>query len=815
MPRETLVDFFQEFAHHSSTFLVFDDGYRTRKYSYREVSGAAAAFARRITDAGIAPGEKIVIWCENRPEWIVAFWGCMLAGVVVVPVDYRASPELLKRIADIVDARAVLAGNEVPALPGHGKVAELDWSAETFTPVAAKKEDLCEIIFTSGATADPKGVTITHGNILANIVPVENEVRKHRKWSIPFAPIRFLNLLPLSHLFGQSMATFIPPMLPGEVIFMTGFSPREIVRQIQSRRVSVLVSVPKILEVLREYVLQTIPEAAGSPPAGANWMRRWWHYRRVHDLLGWKFWCFVVGAAPLDSALEEFWSKLGFLVVQGYGLTETAPIVTLNHPFHTSKGSVGKPIGGVQVRIAEDGEIVVRGANVTSGYYGADGVSLHDAANDAGWFHTGDIGSIDEEGRVFVRGRKKEMIVTPEGLNVFPEDVESVLNAIGGVRESAVIGVTRDGRERVHAVLVLEPGTDPDRVMAQANGRLEAHQQIRGSSVWPDGALPRTEGTQKLKRVALRDWVAGAAAPESPATSDGLLVEYADDTPLAQLGLSSLDRVELMMRSERAGSGTVSEQAFLDADTVGDFRRLARASSTSVMAPIPFPRWNRSVAARALRRIALPLILLPLLRIFVWLRVSGRENLSGLEGPVLFAVNHQSVFDVPAVLAAMPAPWRYRTQSAMGMDWFRAHFHPEGRGWLDRFGNSLQYYLVTLFFSGFPLPQHESGAREALRYIGDLVSEEWSVLIFPEGIRTQTGAIAPFRPGVGMMASQLGVRVVPVRIEGLDRVLHQSWKWPRPGRVHVSFGDAIDLRGEDYGALAQRVEDAVRAMATG
>jgi long-chain acyl-CoA synthetase len=606
------------------------------------------------------------------------------------------------------------------------------------------------------------------------------------------------------------MATFIPPVLPGEVIFMTGYSPKEIVRRIQSRRVSVLVSVPRILEVLREYLLNAVPESADPPPAGANWMRRWWHYRRVHDLLGWKFWCFVVGAAPLDSALEEFWSKLGFLVVQGYGLTETAPIVTLNHPFHPSKGSVGKPIGGVEVRIAEDGEIVVRGANVTAGYYANEQAT---AFTEDGWFHTGDIGSIDEEGRVFVRGRKKEMIVTPEGLNVFPEDVESILNTVTGVRDSAVVGLTRDGREQAHAVLVLEPGFSTDDVLAHANRRLESHQQIRGASLWTEGALPRTEGTQKLKRVALRDWVAGTAVPPGRSSpSAALLARYSDDTPLAQLGLSSLDRVELMMQSDRIGSGAVTEQAFAQAATVGDLRRLSADSRATAAEPILFPRWNRNLPARLLRRIALPLLLLPLLRIFVWLRVSGREQLNSLEGPVLFAVNHQSVFDVPAVLAAMPSPWRYRTQTAMGMDWFRAHFHPQGRGWLDRFGNGLQYYLVCLFFNGFPLPQHEAGAREAIRYIGDLVSDDWAVLIFPEGLRTQTGAIAPFRPGVAMMASQLGVRVVPVRIEGLDRVLHQRWKWPRPGRVHVSFGDPMEIRGDDYSNLAQQVEQAVRAL---
>src|SRR5678815_4988273 len=213
-------------------------------------------------------------------------------------------------------------------------------------------------------------------------------------------------------------------MVRGTVIFTRSFNPHDILRLIRSRRISVLVCVPKILDVLREHATRAWPESKDAPPPGISIPGRWWRYRRVHSAFGLKFWAFVVGAAPLPSDVEEFWRRVGFAVIQGYGLTETAPIVTLNHPFRTSKGSVGTPIGGVEVRIAEDGEILVRGENVTSGYYGQS-ESVYDSD---GWLHTGDIGERDAQGRVFIKGRKKEMIVTPEGLNVFPEDVERVLN---------------------------------------------------------------------------------------------------------------------------------------------------------------------------------------------------------------------------------------------------------------------------------------------------------------------------------------------------------------------------------------------------
>jgi long-chain acyl-CoA synthetase len=220
-----------------------------------------------LTAAGIRKGDKVVFWSENRPEWIVAFWGCLLGGVIVVPIDYRASLEFLVRIVGRVAARVVLVGEDVPPVPPSldapvWRLHQLEWRDAAPLMVAIARDDVAEIIFTSGATGEPKGVVITHRNVLANILPVEHEVRKHRAWARPVFPLRFLNLLPLSHMFGQAMATFIPPMLPGVVVFMRGYNPADIVALIRRRRVSVLVSVPKILDVLRTHALRASPDAA-------------------------------------------------------------------------------------------------------------------------------------------------------------------------------------------------------------------------------------------------------------------------------------------------------------------------------------------------------------------------------------------------------------------------------------------------------------------------------------------------------------------------------------------------------------------------
>jgi long-chain acyl-CoA synthetase len=654
-------------------------------------------------------------------------------------------------------------------------------------------------------------------------------------------------------MFGQSMATFVPPMIEGTVVFSHGYSPVEILHQIKSRKISVLVCVPKVLDVIREHLERVSPITKEADVLGhKHWSARWWRYRHVHRLFGWKFWCIVCGAAPLDPELEAFWRKLGFLVVQGYGLTETAPIVTLNHPLRASRGTVGTPIGGVEVTIADDGEILVRGENVTQGYYQPPGgAPVDSSAFVDGWFHTGDIGEKDANGRLLIKGRKKEMIVTPQGLNVFPEDVERALLAQAGVKDAAVVGRPVEGEERIHAVLVLESGASVDAIVRGANAGLEDHQRVWSTSVWPGDTLPRTEGTRKLKRKEIQRWAAGEAMGAPPVVTAGTTVTdvvtrfapgraLTPTTTLDELGLSSLVRVELMMALEDAFQTTLDEAAMAAVSTIGDLEAIVksdpsapsspagasvvttpdgsrperrRAPSTRAdTEPIVFPSWNRTPVAHFIRRISLPTWILPLAHPFMSLEIRGRENLDGLTSPVIYAANHQSHLDAPTILIGLPRRLRYRVAPAMAKEFFKAHFHRKQYGWKAWFTNSLNYYLSSEFFNAFPLPQREAGTRQTLRYIGEVLTSGYSVLIFPEGKRTHEGEIAPFRPGVGMIASRLEVPVVPVRLEGLDKVLHSTAKFPTRGPVRITFGKPLSLRGDDYPALASQVEDAVRAL---
>ncbi len=263
----TLLDFFDAFADSPAEFVIYDDGYRRWSYSYRQIAASAQAFAARLRGLSIAKGDKVLLWSENRPEWLTAFWGCLLEGVIVVPIDYRATAELPRNVQQLVHPRAILVGDEVdssaladeiPIL----KLADIDLSPkpEFLPPVQIGSDDVAEIVFTSGSTAAPKGVIITHRNIVADLAPIEREVLKYRRLVRILSPVRFLNLLPLSHMFGQTLATFFPPMLPGTVIFMRSYVAHEIARQIRGQRVSFLVAVPKMLDTLRQYVIGKFPE---------------------------------------------------------------------------------------------------------------------------------------------------------------------------------------------------------------------------------------------------------------------------------------------------------------------------------------------------------------------------------------------------------------------------------------------------------------------------------------------------------------------------------------------------------------------------
>ena len=510
----TLLDLIPRLQGQAGEAVRFDDGLRTRILSYPELWRNIASFACHLRERGIRKGDRLLLWGENGPEWVIVFWSCVSQGVQVVPVDSTSSPELVERIQDKVQARLLVHGREVRPETSVERLSFRDLAAlkprsETLPQVRLEPDDPVEIVFTSGTTGSPKGVIHRHRNICANLTPFAREIARYRKYARPFQPVRFLNLLPLSHMFGQSAGLFIPLILGGGVVFMSELHPAAILDCIRRHRVSVLVSVPRVLTSLERRIRKQVQVSAGRVtrrglPGVAV---RWWKYRQVHATLGWKFWAIVVGGARLELRQEEWWAELGFALLQGYGLTESSPVVAVNHPFRPRRGALGRPLAGQEVRVAPDGEILVRGESVATEYLTSRSETRE--ILDQGWFRTGDVGELDETGVLYYKGRKKDLIVTADGLNVHPQDVESVLNRLPGVRDSVVVPAPSPVGDVVHAALIPADGkADLAETIRLANRRLEAHQRIRGWSVWPEEDFPRTPSTWKVRRHQVAHHVA-------------------------------------------------------------------------------------------------------------------------------------------------------------------------------------------------------------------------------------------------------------------------------------------------------------------
>ncbi len=810
------------------------DGLRTRVWSYRELAAQAGRFAAYLDDEGFSRGDRLVVWSENRPEWVAVFWACLARGVEVVPVDFHSSLERVSRIRDESGARTIVYGSRAIVDGPHFSISRLTELPEParFSAAPADPSEIVELLYTSGTTAEPKGVVHRHRNICSNLTPIAHEIARYRNWARPFQPIRFLQTLPLSHMFGQAMGLFIPPILGGAVVFSDELHPRAIRETIRRERVSVLVSVPRILDTLTADIARRHPrtnlETAGSGGVAA----RWWRHRHVHAEFGLKFWASVVGGAPLDTETEGFWTRLGWLVIQGYGLTETSPVVSVNHPFHARRGSLGKAIGDQEVSVAEDGEILVRGSSIAEGYLVAGGQIVR-ATDEAGWFHTGDLGEMDADGRLTYRGRKKDLIVTADGLNIHPEDIERVLNAQAGIRDSAVVAVAGPHGEQVHAALILDdPNSDPAGFVQAANQRLEPGQRIRLWSRWPEPEFPRTESTHKLQRRLVAAAVIGndTRKPSSQRTGlDDILArltgrpaQWTPDKRLAEdLALTSLDRIDLLAELERHFGIEIDEREFAAIQTVGELRASistdARAPATATRSaedegsPAPIretfspPRWSRTLPSRIARRCLQAALIRPLLRLFVDIEVEGIHHLDRTSPPVLFASNHTSHLDTAVIATALPAGWHRRLAPAMRSEYF---YPPKG----DR--HPILYFLSCLAFNAYPLPQNPGRIRESLRYTGELLSDGDCPLIFPEGRRTEDGSLGRFQPGIGLMGIRLRAPVVPLRLEGLFEIMPVGSRWPRRGRARLKIGAPLHFQqDEEFVEFAARVKAAVGALA--
>ena len=822
MERRSVVEYLENFLRRGrECAYVQRRGYRAERWSYRQVAETAFRFARELEKRAIGKGERVLLWAPNSAEWVAVFFGCALRGVIVVPLDEAGAADFTQRVYQQVDGKLLVCSRQ-HALPSIPVVALEDlqetlsvhesapYKAATIGPT-----DILEIVFTSGTTAEPKGVVITHANVLGNIAPLEAEIQKYLKYERFVHPVRFLNLLPLSHVFGQFLGIFLPQLMGGTVIFQDALNPGEVIRTIRRERVSVLVAVPRMLQTLKEKIERDLEDEGGledfrrrfQRAEGKHFLRRWWIFRRVHRQFGWKFWAFISGGAALDRVTEEFWGRLGYAAIQGYGLTETTSIVSVNHPFRLGKGSIGKVLAGREVKLAPDGEILVRGSGVAAGYW--TGHELQPMTAEQGWYGTGDIGALDAAGNLYFKGRKKDVIVTPAGMNVYPEDLEAALRRQPEVKDCVVVALPRDGNAEPCAVMILrDASVDAELVVRHANETLAEYQRMRTWFVWPDDDFPRTSTQKPRTNEILQIVQADLGATAGPVRSSRSLAELiarvkgiseqglGEKSDLeADLNLSSLDRVELLGALEDRYQVDLSETRFAAVKTVGDLERMLHGKLPS-RATYHYPAWVQRWPTTWVRTIIHYLLLRPAVFLLGWPRITGRENLRGLRGPVLVVCNHIDDVDVGFVQTALPVRFRHWLATATGGEALEAlRTPPSGRALLSRAYDRMKWLLGVSLLNLFPLPR-EAGFRESFAFAGESADRGYSILVFPEGRHTINGKIGMFRSGVGLLAKNLAIPIVPMRIDGLFELKIAKKKFALPGKIKVKIGAPLQFPRE-------------------
>ena len=895
--RTHLASLVEDFRRHADeTAVVAHRGNRRYRTTYGELAHLAGRFAAELERRGIAPGERVVLWGGNSSEWMSAFFGCLLRGVLAVPLDAAGSADFAARVIADVSPKLILGDPALlDSLPNAAEIPRLallelasNVPAEPNFAVseAVTGQTPFQIVFTSGTTSDPKGIVHTHANVLASVRPIENEMRKFRRAERLVHPLRFLHTLPLSHVFGQFMGLWLPGLLAAEVHFAEQLEGRRMTDMIRRERISVLVAVPRVLQLLKTHLLgrfeglETRLEAA----KGGAKLLKWWRFRDVHRVLGWKFWAVISGGAALPAPLEEFWSGIGVPIIQGYGMTETTALITLNYPFKISEGSIGKTLPGREVRLSEDGEILVRGDVVSSTTW--IGGAMHTRQGE--WLATGDLGERSATGELRFLGRKGDVIVTSGGMNIHPDDLENAMKRQSIVRECVVVPCeTPSGIEPVAVVISTGSEEELQQAAVEANRGLADFQQIRRVLHWPELQFPYTS-TGKLLRRKVAEWAGEQiqgrqqARPEAApgSTTDIVLAEIAEVTgepapgsdDSLRLGedlhLDSLGRVQLQSALEQKLGLELADDALAAIETLGELRALLTAESAPGIPAQPptrpdappaarpsleppptttqrpsgrvdrhagpqpntrsaeaqreltsedlYPRWPWLWPFAPLRSAFLELVIRP----FVWFLGAPRVVFKTAElpaGPLLVIVNHITAYDGALVLYALPGKLRRHMAIAMSgemlLDYRKGR--NQGNALLNLFAPP-QYWMVTEFFNVFPLPRLH-GFRRSFAHAGEAMDRGYSVMIFPEGERNFDGKLRPFRQGIGLLAQESRVPILPVALIGLDEVARleekQKAAWFRSGKLEIRVGEVIPVDDNlDPAALTTRLEAAMRAL---
>jgi len=811
--------------------------YGTRWWSYRRLHLESLRLAALLAAHGVGRGDRVALWGTNSPEWVAAGLGAILRGAVVVPIDAGASPTRAAEIVALAEARLVLHDPDIDAggLDVHRLAldfgAPLDTDAVDVSTLVVRvaPHETAFLLFTSGSTRHPHGVVLTHANLVVQ-TNAFGAWRRLTRWHA----FRLLALSPLSHVQGLLMGLLVPLSIGISVVYSESIEPAHVMRTLRQNRIHILLAVPRVQGMLAD-ALRNAPYrrsgrtlAARAREIGFFPLRRHVLFLATRRQLGYSFGVLLVGGATLPSDDERFWYECGYVLVQGYGLTETSALVSVrtNGPFRARLGSVGRPLPHQDVRIGGDGEVLVRGPNVAA------------QAVEGDYLHTGDLGRLDEDGRLWLRGRKDDVIVTAEGLTVDAGDVESSLRAVAGVREAVVADPWRSGQ--VHAVLLLDGGIAAEDAVGAANATLEPFQRVHSWSVWPAADFPRTS-LLKVRRAAIVETLAHNgrrpappdASTDTPPNLDTIRVEgdrrcrlqllarYLADpeqdvdaeagTRIEDFGLSSLDMVELVSLLEERRRRPLSGSAVVPETTIADLRRSlsgARADARPAL-PTHQPRWSGAVWGRAVRSVTHPLLVDGWAHLMA--DVSPGQPPRRPPSPCIFAVApHRHWLDAFAVQAALPSG--IRTITVTNRD-FAEHFAPAaGTPRRTQLSIGVAYNVLWPLVFEFAIVPNFGSTREGLQELGRAIGRGLSPISFPKGLAPPGSPNPRHEAGIASLATQTETPVVPVWLEGNDelRVLSHG----RRPRVRVHFGDPIPVGWRTAPAeIVDRVELAYEALA--
>ena len=823
---DTIVEFLREAAvrHGPRDALLIKPAFRYIRWTYDRLWEDSGRVATLLQRRGLSKGDQVILWAPNSPHWVLAFFGCLRAGVVLIPLDLRSVPDYVSRVISRTEPKLAFTSRFTPKCDVDLGVPEISFEElelaiadlPTPDPVHIQPDDLAEIMFTSGTTGDPKGVMLTHRNLTANIEGISHYISVD-------SSSRLLSILPLSHMYEQMGGLFFTIHSGASVTYPTSRQPTVLSRTMRERKITTMLMVPQALELLmngierevsrqgKERIWKKLLKVAERTPFG---LRR--HlFRTVHKQFGGKLDLIVSGGAPLDRDLGRKWELLGIKVLQGYGTTEASPVIS-NHTMDERRpDSNGRPLPNVQVKISEQGEILVKGDNITPGYYNAPEETAK--AFQDGWYKTGDLGYFDKDGFLHIQGRVKDMIVLSSGQNVFPQDIQTVLVKHPSVKDAVVIGLPKGTSVEVHAALILSDPDSAKQAVDWANSQLAEQQRVRGFTVWPDEDFPRTHTLKVKNQVVIDTILRGAeqSTPSSPRPAStpptgardlmSIIAELSrrdlelvpDTASLGNdLDLDSLGRIELLSAIETE-LGVYLDESKVSPDTT--VRQLSFLVEEGSRRPpmVKFPGWGMRWWARMARGFFHQGAVFPLMTLAYGLKVSGSENLEGLTGPVLFASNHHLGLDNPLIFKAVTRRWRRRLAVAAAA---------------ELWSNPVWWVLNPLLGNGFPIAR-TGPIRPSLENLGSIMDRGWSVLIYPEGVLTIGGPMKPFMQGAGLVAVEGRVPVVPMRLDVAKFGSPSRLPLLRRGRVEIRFGPPLTFSpGTDYQQATSTIEEAVKAL---